>query len=146
MSPKLKYFLFRWINSTMGVVVASYILHGRINWEKPMDLVVAAFLLGIFNTFLRPVLMLVSLPVLFLTLGLFTFVINAVLLYLVGWLMKPHFVVADFWSAFWGAIVITIIAGILNKLTGTSNSRITVQRSSAPRNPPNDDGGPIIDI
>src|SRR5579859_4661254 len=146
MPPKLKYFLFRWANNTVGVVVATYLVHG-INWQKPLDLIMAAFFLGILNTFIRPVLMLVSLPVLLLTLGLFTFVINGLLLYLVGMVMKPYFEVSSFWAAFWGALVITITAGLLNKLTGTSNSRITVRRGTPPRGPGNGPGsGPVIDV
>jgi putative membrane protein len=144
--PKLKHFLFRWANNTVGVVVATYIVHG-IHWQKPLDLVMAAFFLGILNTFVRPILMVVSLPVLLLTLGLFTFVINGLLLYLVGWLMNPHFEVTSFWAAFWGAIVITITAGLLNKLTGTSNSRITVRRGTPPGGPGKGGGsGPVIDV
>ena len=147
MPPKLKHFLFRWANNTIGVVAAGYILHGRIRWHDPFDLVMAAFFLGILNTFIRPVLMLVSLPFLLLTLGLFTFVINGLLLYLVGVLMNPYFEVTSFWAAVWGALVITIIAGLLNKLTGTSNSRITVRRGTPPGGPEKGGGsGPVIDV
>src|SRR5579863_2342210 len=127
MPPKLKHFLLRLINCTIGVVAASYVVRG-IQWQKPLDLVMAAFLLGILNTFVRPLLLFLSLPVLIFTLGLFTFVINGLLLYFVGWLMQPYFEVANFWAAFWGALVITIVATILNGLTGTGNARLTVRR------------------
>jgi putative membrane protein len=147
MPPKLKIFLFHWANNTIGVVVATYLVNG-IHWQRPLDLVIAAFLLGILNTFVRPVLRLVSLPLMILTLGLFNFIINGLLLYFVGWLMRPFFEVAGFRAAFWGALVITIVAFILNLMTGTSNSRITVRRGGPPpRNPPGDGGnGPVIDI
>src|SRR5882724_3722499 len=127
MSPKLKEFIFRWANNTIGVVVATYLLQG-IKYRAALDLVVAALFLGILNAFVRPLLMLVSLPLLVLTLGLFTLVINALLLYFVGWLLKPRFVVADSHAAFWGALVITLASLILNKLTGTGNFRVRVQR------------------
>jgi putative membrane protein len=148
MSPKLKHFLFNWANNTIGVVVATYLVRD-IHWQRPLDLVMAAFFLGILNTFVRPVLRLLSLPLLILTLGFFNFVINGLLLYFVGWLMHPNFEVAGFGAAFWGALVITIVAFVLNLLTGTSNSRITVRRSAPPppRNPPDDGGsGPVIDV
>ena len=115
MSPKLKYFLFRWANNTMGVVVASYLLHGRITWVKPLDLIIAAFLLGILNTFVRPLLMLVSLPVLILTLGLFTFVINALLFWFVGHL-GLGLVVDGFWPALFGSIVLWIVSWVLSAI------------------------------
>jgi len=54
-------------------------------------LLVASLVLGILNTILRPILMLLALPLLLLTLGLFYFVINRLILYFVGWLLRPHF-------------------------------------------------------
>lgn len=147
MPPKLKNFLFRWANNTVGVVVASYLVHG-ISWQRPLDLVMAAFFLGILNAFVRPVLRILSLPLMILTLGLFNFVINALLLDFVGWLMHPFFNVAGFGSAFWGALIITIVAFFLNLLTRTSNARVTVRRTAPPppRHPPDDGNGPIIDV
>jgi putative membrane protein len=146
MSPKLKEFLFRWANNTIGVVVATYLVHG-IQYHAVLDLFVAALFLGVLNAFVRPLMMLVSLPLLVLTLGLFTLVINALLLYFVGWLLTPRFNVADFRAAFWGALVITIVSLILNRLTGTSNVRVRVQRGGPPppRNPPDGDG-PVNDV
>ena len=149
MSPKLKTFLFHWANNTIGVVVASYVLVGRIDWQRPLDLVMAAFFLGILNAFVRPVLRILSFPLMVLTLGLFNFVINGFLLYFVGWLMNPFFRVAGFGTAFWGALIITIVAFFLNLLTGTSNARVSVHRTTAPpppRRPPDDGNGPVIDI
>jgi putative membrane protein len=145
MSPKLKDFLLRWLINTVAVLVASNLIRG-IHYDNYVGLFVAAFMLGILNTFLRPLLMWLSLPLLILSLGLFTFVINGFLLYLVGSLMKT-FRVESFSAAFWGALVISLISGVLNMLAGTGNSRIQVRRSSRP--PPrreDDNGGPIIDV
>jgi hypothetical protein len=77
MPPKYKEFLFRWLNNTAGVAVATYLVRKGIHYQKPVDLVVASLLLGMLYAFVRPLLMLLSLPLLILTLGLFTFVINA---------------------------------------------------------------------
>jgi putative membrane protein len=107
---------------------------------------VAALLLGILNAIIRPVLLLLALPLLLLTLGLFFFVINALLLWLVGALLRPHFVVEDFWAAFWGALVISLVTGILNLLTGNRRSRVVVRRQNAPRPPPGGGDGPVIDV
>lgn len=146
MSPKLKEFLFRWANNTIGVVVATYLITG-IEYKQVLDLFVAALFLGVLNAFVRPLMLFISLPLLVLTLGLFTLVINGLLLYFVGWLLAPKFRVEDFRAAFWGALVITIVSLILNRLTGTSNVRMRVRRGAPPppRNPP-DGGGPVIDV
>ncbi|HEX4343657.1 MAG TPA: phage holin family protein [Verrucomicrobiae bacterium] len=146
MSPKVKLFLKSWIINTLAVLVAAYIVKG-IHYDKPLDLIVAALLLGILNTFIRPLLVLLALPLLILTLGLFLLVINAIILYSVGSLLRPAFWVENFWSAFWGALVIGIISVVLNIMTGGSRARVEFRRR-----PPNDSnrpdggGGPVIDV
>ncbi len=139
----MKNFLQRWLICTFAVLIATYLVKG-IHFKEWLDLCVASLLLGILNAVLRPILMLLALPLLFLTLGLFQIVINAALLYFVGYVMKPHFYVDGFGSAVWGALIISVISIILNTLTGTGNSRIQVER----RRRPSDDGGngPVIDV
>ena len=127
--------------------MATYLVKRGIHYEQPLDLVVASFLLGILYAFVRPVLMFFSLPLMIFTLGLFTFVINALLLYCVGLLLAPRFEVTSFKAAFWGALVISMVTFVLNSLTGTGKSRFTVRRGRPPSNPnPPDGGGPVIDI
>jgi putative membrane protein len=148
----VKEFLQRWLITTVAVLVAAHIIPG-INYDHATDLFVASLLLGVLNAIARPILMLLSLPLVILSLGLFLLVINAGLLYFVGWLVKG-FHVGGFWSAFFGALVISITGVILNTLTGTGNARVkvsgNVNRGSGPQNRPprNDDkgGGPIIDV
>lgn len=137
-------FLLNWIINTVAVLVAAEILSNHIHYQKNTDLVIAALLLGILNAIARPVLMLLALPLLIFTLGLFFFVINGLLLYFVGYLMQPHFYVDSFRYAFLGALIISLISTILNFLTG--NNRVTVQRNQRP--PGNGPGGngPIIDV
>jgi len=145
MPPKFKEFLLRWLNNTAGVAVATYLVRKGIHYQKLIDLGVASLLLGILNAFLRPLLMWLSLPLMIFTLGLFTFVINAALLYFVGWLMSPSFVVDNFKAAFWGALVITVVSFLLNSLTGTNRMQVKIHRSGPPQNPRNG-GGPVIDV
>ena len=145
MSPRLKRFIQSWVINTLAVAVVVAIVPG-IHYEKTLDLVVAALMLGILNSFLRPILLLLALPLLIFTLGLFILVINAFLLYFVGRLMHPHFVVDSFWSAFWGAVIISFISLLLNTLTGSSESRLEFRRG---RRPPGSEGGgsgPVIDV
>ncbi|MEO6034693.1 MAG: phage holin family protein [Verrucomicrobiota bacterium] len=151
----MKSFFQRWIINTLAVLVAAWLLNGiSYSWTSlhlgqfraaiPTGLLFAALLLGILNAFLRPILLLLSLPLLIFTLGLFTFVINAIILLFVSWLLKPHFVVEGFGTAFLAALIISIVSLILNSLTGTGKSPVTVQKKSS--QPPDDGGGPVIDV
>jgi putative membrane protein len=146
MSDKLKVFIQRWVISTLAVLVATYVVPG-IKYGDWRDLLVATLVLGLLNSFLRPLLMLLSLPLLVFTLGLFTIVINAVLLLLVSVLLgSDNFRVDGFWSAFWGALVISIVSLLLNSITGTGSARFSVQRGTRPPKRNDDKDGPVIDV
>lgn len=86
------------------------------------SLVIAALLLGIANAIVRPILVVLTFPVVFITFGLFLLVINAAMLGLVGWLMKG-LQVDGFWPAFFGAIVIGIASWIGSKLVGEAEAK-----------------------
>jgi len=144
-TKKFLRFLGNWAINTFAVVVAVIILRGHIRYEKPADLIIASLLLGILNAFVRPILMLLALPLLIFTLGLFTLVINALLLYFVGVLMGAHFQVDSFGFAFLGAIIISIVSIALNALTGAGNASVTFQRRPPPPKK-SDDDGPVIDV
>jgi putative membrane protein len=143
MSPAAKAFFKRWLVTTLAVLVAAHVVKG-ISYETYVGLLVASFVLGVLNAFLRPVLMLLSLPLLFVTLGLFTLVINAALLYAVGWLVKS-FRVEGFWPAFWGALVISVVSMFLNPLLGVDKGQPTASRIRPPPRPP-EAKGPVIDV
>ena len=146
MPSKFKEFLQRWAINTVAVLVATYIVPG-IHYQGWLDLLVATFILGILNTFLKPLMMLLSLPLVIFTLGLFTLVINALLLSLVSWLLSPKFHVDHFGHALLGALIISLISLALNSLTGTGGSRVEFRRKHRPpSNKPGDGGGPIIDV
>jgi putative membrane protein len=146
MPATLKAFIQRWIISTLAVLVATYIVPG-IKFDRWQDLCVATLILGLLNSFLRPLLLLLSLPLVIVTLGLFTVVINALLLLLVSTLIgHERFKVEDFWSAFWGALVISIVSLLLNSITGTGHSRVSVQRGKPPEKSDDDKNGPVIDV
>ena len=146
MSPKVKKFLSSWIITTLAVLVAANVVAG-VSYDKPMDLIVASLLLGILNAFIRPFVMLLALPLLIFTLGLFMLVINALMLWFVDYLIEG-FHVRDFWAAFWGALVIGIISLFLNIMTGAGGARVQIRRG--PPRPPGSDrgdgGGPVIDV
>lgn len=148
MSPGAKSFLQRWVVTTLGVLAAASIVDG-VRAESTLGLLGASLLLGIFNAVLRPVMLLLALPLVVITLGLFTFIINATLLYFVGWLVKP-FYVQDFWAALKGAIVISIVSLLANLLIGKDQRMPVDERRGPPPPPrgpgPNTGSGPVIDV
>jgi putative membrane protein len=105
----MKLFL-RWFINTAGVLFAAYLVQG-IYVESLITAVVAAGVLGVINVLIRPILLLLTLPLNILTLGLFTFVINGFIFYFIGNVVKGM-AVASFWSAFIGALIISIVNGI----------------------------------
>jgi putative membrane protein len=139
---RLLHFLGNWAINTLAVAMAAVILHNHIHFKGLGGLVLASFLLGMLNAFVRPILMLLVLPFLIVTLGLFTWVINALLLYLVGLLMAPYFDVDSFRYAFLGALIISIVSTLLNIATG--NTRLTVGRGPPPGKKSDDDD--VIDV
>jgi putative membrane protein len=139
---RLLHFVGTWAINSLAVAVAVAILRPHITYDKWQYLLIASLLLGLLNAFVRPILMLLMLPLLIFTLGLFTLVINAVLLYFVAWLMRPHFQVDSFLYAFLGAVIIAIVSIGLNILTG--NARLTVQKGQPPPNKKKDDD--VIDV
>jgi putative membrane protein len=142
---RMKVFLQRWVINTAGVLLASTMVSG-IRYDKFTSLLAASLLLGVLNAILRPLLVLLSLPLVVFTLGLFLLVINALLLEFVGWLLQPHFQVAIFGAAFGGALIITIITLLLNSFTGTGDARVIYHRGPPPKRPDDDDHGPVIDV
>src|SRR5438034_5342388 len=116
MAPALKTFLQRWFVNTLAVLAAAHLVKG-LSYDSWGGLVAASLLLGILNAFLRPLLLLLSLPLLLVTFGLFILVINALLLYFIGWLLQS-FQVSGFASAFWGALVISLVSMLVNSLIG----------------------------
>ena len=123
MFTKFLSFAARWFIVAVGVLVASKLVNG-ISYEDYGSLAVAALLLGIINAFVRPLLLLVTLPLNILTLGLLTLVINGGLFLLVGSVVKG-FHVESFWAAFWGAMVVSIMSFLVNGLIG-SRERVRV--------------------
>jgi putative membrane protein len=115
-------FLIRWAVTTVAVFAAVKLIPG-INCTSAGALFGASLLLGIINAFVRPVLLLLSIPFIIVTMGFFILVVNALLLLLVAQVI-PSFTVAGFWSAFFGSIVISIVSWILSSFFRTSDGRI----------------------
>ena len=106
--------LIRWLILTAAILSAAYLLEG-IEVRDFFSAFLAAAVLGILNAFFRPVLILLTLPINILSLGLFTFVINAFLLKLASGVI-PGFEVHGFWTALFGSLIITLVSFLLNAL------------------------------
>jgi putative membrane protein len=120
----MRHFVFRWAITTLAVMIAASILRG-IRYDTIGSLIMAALLLGILNAFIRPILLILSAPLILLTLGLFIFVVNGLMLYWVQGLVGG-FHVDSFGSAFWGAILISIISWALSAFFRGSDGRVHV--------------------
>lgn len=108
--------LFQWLVLVVSLGLASYLLEGiRIDGLWPLP--VAAAILGIINRLLKPLVLLVTLPINILTIGLFTLVINAAMLFLAS-LLVPGFDVEGFGAAFFGALIVGITNWMVNIFLG----------------------------
>jgi putative membrane protein len=126
--------LWHWAILVIGLYLITLIT--PISFDAPKDLAWAALVLILVNTFIKPILILFTLPLVLLSLGLFLLIINALILYTL-----PHFVpgfhVPGFFSAFFGSLLLSLITGFF---TGYER-RISVRRMDA-----NTRSGKVIDI
>jgi putative membrane protein len=105
--------LLNWLISALVIITASYILPG-VHVESLTAALVTAVVLGISNAFIKPLLLLLTLPITLLTFGLFALVINALLILLAGNIV-PGFTVDGFWWALLFSIVVSIINAFLSR-------------------------------
>jgi putative membrane protein len=121
-------FLLRVSINLLALVVAGSVISG-IRIESLGMGIVAAMILGVINAVIRPVVLLVTLPINILTLGLFTLVVNAAMLMLVS-AVVPGFVIESFRSAFFGALVISLVSWGVNMFVSNSGKLIFIKRES----------------
>ncbi len=103
----------RWLINTFALAVVVWLVPS-IQAHGFLTLLLTAAVIGFLNAFLRPFLIILTLPLNIMTLGLFTFVINGLVLLLASSIMGAGFVVQGFWSAFWGAVILSIVSWIIN--------------------------------
>ena len=106
--------LIRWFISALSIMVTAYLVDG-IYVSGFFSAFLAAAILGILNAFFRPVLFILTLPINILSLGLFTFVINALLLLMVSGVISG-FSVNGFWAALFGSLLISLVSWLLTTL------------------------------
>ena len=136
----MKQFILRWAVLMVAVFVSAQLSFLGIHYETFASLAAAALVLSLFNTFIKPVLMLITLPFILLSFGLLVLVINAFLFYLAG-AMVEGFHVESFSSALGGALIVSLISFLLN----TDRKTVIVhQRARYNGAPPG--RGPVIDV
>jgi len=109
-------FLLRWLVNAVALYVAARVVPGIDLGSNVGAVLGAALVFGLVNALIRPLLSFLSCPLIILTLGLFTLVINAVMLLLTSALSRAvglAFVVEGFWPAFWGALVMSLVSLVM---------------------------------
>jgi putative membrane protein len=121
--------IVRWLVTALALFITAWIVPG-ITVGEPNGLfavLVMAAVFGLVNALIRPLLTLLSCPLVILTLGLFTLVINALCLSISSWIAQnwfgANFIVAGFWPAFWGGIVVAIVSFLLSLFLPDGNER-----------------------
>ncbi len=117
-------FLLRVVVNALAIMLAASIVPG-IAVEGLVSALAAAVLLGLINAFVRPVLLILTLPITLLTLGLFLLVLNGFCFWLVAWLVKG-FHVAGFGSALLGALVVSVVSWIVTALISDSGRVVVI--------------------
>ena len=110
-------FIVRLLVNAAALWVATAIVPGVTYTGGPLPLLGVALVFGVLNASVRPILKVLTFPILILTLGLFTLVINAFMLMLTSWISEKlalGFRVAGFWPAFWGALVVSLVSMALS--------------------------------
>jgi putative membrane protein len=110
--------LIRWVGVAIALFAAAYFLPGiRVYGNGWIVYAAMAVILSIVNLVIRPILKFFSFPLTILTLGLFLLVVNAVTFWLASWIAENYFEVGfhvdDFMSAFWGALIVSVVSGLL---------------------------------
>ena len=118
-------FLLQWAITGLSLWAASYLFKG-ITFTNTASLVISALLLGFANALVKPVLVVLTLPLTLLTFGLFLLVINALMILLVSGLVRG-FKVSGFWTAFFASIFIALLSTLIGTLFSGSDPASTIQ-------------------
>ena len=127
------HFLLRLLINALALWVAIQLVGGIEHRGSSWSLLVVALVFGALNASIRPLLKLLSLPIIILTLGLFIFVINALMLMITSWvsgLLNLGFHVDGFWDAFFGGLIVSVVSLLLSLFTGVGKTKVHVETRS----------------
>lgn len=133
--------LIRWLTTTAAIVATAYLLD-NIRVSGFLSAVFAGAALGILNAFFRPIALLLTLPINILSLGLFTFIINALMLKMASGLI-PGFDVYGFWTAIFGSLLISVISWLLNSFISEQGTVTSINVKHSPGMRPEKDDNTI---
>jgi putative membrane protein len=122
--------LIRWVSNVVALYVAAWLLSGVTYGDQWWMLVVAAAVFTVVNAWVKPVVALLSIPFIVVTLGIFYFLINVLMLYVTDWLV-PDFELRGFWWGVLAAIIVSAVNGLLHPLLPDPRERRR-ERSRAP--------------
>jgi putative membrane protein len=123
-------FLLQLLINAAALWVAIQLVDGISHTGSWWSLMLVALVFGVINASVRPLVKLLSLPILILTLGLFIFIINALMLRLTSWvsgLLGLGFHVEGFWAAFLGGLIVSIVSLMLSIFTGARKMKVHVE-------------------
>lgn len=123
-------FLLRLLINAAALWMAIQLVDGIDHRGSMWSLLFVALVFGVLNASIRPLLTLLTLPVLILTLGLFIFVINALMLLMTGWvsgILGLGFHVDGFWDAFFGGLIVAIVSLLLSIFTGVNKTKVHLE-------------------
>jgi putative membrane protein len=118
--------LVRWVCNVIALFLAAWILSGISYGDQWWTLFIAAAVFTLVNAWVKPILTVLSIPFIVVTLGLFYFLINVLMLYITDWIV-PDFEIRTFWWAVLGAIIVSIVNGLLNMFLPDDDDRRRAQ-------------------
>ena len=105
----------RWVSNVAALFVAAWLLSGIGYGDQWWTLLIAAAVFTLVNAWVKPILTILSIPFIIVTLGLFYFLINVLMLYVTDWVV-PDFEIRTFWWGVLAAIIVSIVNGLLHPL------------------------------
>jgi putative membrane protein len=115
-------FLARWAFNVVALFVAAWILSGVTYGDQWWTLLIAGIVFTLVNMFVKPILTILSIPFIIVTLGLFYFLLNILMLYVTDWIV-PDFEIETFWWGALAAIIVSVVNWILQQVFGESRTR-----------------------
>lgn len=119
--------LISWVSNVAALFVASWALSGVTYGDEWWTLLIAAAVFTVVNAWIKPIVALLSIPFIVVTLGLFYFLINVLMLYVTDWVV-PDFEISTFWWGALAAIIVSIVNGLLHMLLPDPRDRWSVER------------------
>ncbi len=117
----MAYLILRIMINSLSIAAAVKFVNGITFTGEWWKMIIIGAIFGVVNSFIKPFITIFTLPLILLTLGLFTLVVNTLMLLLTAKLSAPlslGLTISSFWSAFWGAVIVSIVSMILSWLTG----------------------------